>query len=1266
MDYGSNKASEEKINPRETAGIFSISTFFYNFALLKQGKNKDIEEDDIYRVIPEYQADALGDKLQACWNQRKKADKNPSIKSCLIRCFGWPYLLYFFLQLFCGTIILVVSPIIVADFVAYFKPGQTTFTKTDAFRYAAIYTCLNLFSTIYTNNLQQLVSEYSIRIRTAVCSLIYRKALRIRSTAFSECSIGKIVTLMSKDVFVIDSGLEHFKDVIIGFLQLAVVFNILYRKVGISAFPAMGFIMVIMPLQMYIGKLTSRCRIRSAKKTDQRFKLLQETLSAIKIIKMYTWQNYFEKLIHKARMKETDKIKMVYYLKACIVILGGTTISFAFYILLISYIARGYSIEAETIYYVQTCLGVVRLSIAQQIPLGITQTADLLASLRRIQWFLDAEEVKDSACKSSENASLYLDRVKVAISGKEVLKSVSLNIDKGLLLITGDVGSGKTALLKTILGEYPLTGGEMVIHGTFSYATEEPWLFPSTIRQNILFGQPFDEQRYQDVLKACALTYDINKFEKLDQTIVGDKGFNLSKGQQARISLARAVYKDSDVYLLDDCLSSLDNHVNKHIFNKCIKLFLKDKICLLVSNNINHIKTMKNNRILFVENGTTFNLEQQRNALDNRITYYIDEDDDNDDDGGDENGDCNFSKKTSNVNTAISNEEGSEEADALLDSNLEPNVENLYHEEKKQGKVLWKNYFRYYRALGGFFVVFYLLAIYMACQFCISYSEKLLSRWVNLEPQITNLTLNNKTEGPEYRRIISQREHFLNLYTLLTIGMVALIIARAFSTLIICMNAAKKLHKALVRGMLSTYMYFFDDHFIGNIINRLSKDFHVTDEQMPYLILDLCRLIFSISSGIILIGSVNWIFYIPAGLLLVKLYFVRRLYLPTGRSLRRLEAATRSPIIGYLNSTLEGLAVVRAAQQQQKLQNEFDRHQDHFTSTFYLNLSTKRFFTFWLDMFGTMFASLVAFKFVILHQEETSGDVGLALVQATMLSSVLQFAIRQITEVENTMTCVERVVEYSDVPSEPIGGQILADWPSKGHILYKNVSLTYKSDGHPVLKDIDLDIKGGSKIGIVGRTGAGKSSIISSLFRLYDFDGEIIIDGENISTLSINFLRENISIIPQDPILFTGTIRTNLDPFDKYSDKEIWSALEKVHMKSIIQDLNQEISDSTSGYSSGQKQLISLARALIQENKIIVLDEATANLDPKTDQLLQETVKESFKNCTVLIIAHRLHSVLSCDKILVLDAGRIVEFNEPRILLQNSSGFLTRMVKEGD
>lgn len=301
-------------------------------------------------------------------------------------------------------------------------------------------------------------------------------------------------------------------------------------------------------------------------------------------------------------------------------------------------------------------------------------------------------------------------------------------------------------------------------------------------------------------------------------------------------------------------------------------------------------------------------------------------------------------------------------------------------------------------------------------------------------------------------------------------------------------------------------------------------------------------------------------------------------------------------------------------------------------------------------------------KYVVLDAK--AGDVGLALSQALLLSGQLQFAIKQTTEVENTMTSVERVGEYTDVETEsPNTGQEPANWPKIGTIVFKNLSLTYKSDGHSVLDNINLHIVGGSKIGIVGRTGAGKSSIISTLFRLYDYQGEIIIDDQDISTLSLNYLRGRISIIPQDPILFVGTIRSNIDPLNKYTDLEIWTALEKVHMKAVVQDLNVEIDDLNSSYSSGQRQLLCLARALVQKNKIIVLDEATANLDPETDKMLQKTVEQSFEKCTVIIIAHRLNSVMNCDQILVLDAGKIAEFDKPDVLLENPNGFLTKMVK---
>ncbi|CAG9768733.1 unnamed protein product [Ceutorhynchus assimilis] len=1258
MDYISGNSKSENYNPRETASIFSLATFFYNYGILKKGKKKDIEEKDIFRVLPQFEAESLGDKLEYKWKQEKKRSKNASIATCLTKCFGWTYLCYAVVQLTFSTAVILLTPLTFSKFVAYFEPGQTSLTTRDAFKYAFAIIGLNLFNVFYNNHFVQLVIEYSMRVRTAVCSLIYRKALKLSPIALGDVSIGKVVTLMSKDVLSIDSGLMFLKDAIIGLLQLAVVSYILYQKVGVSAFPAVGVILVIIPIQLFTGKKTMDCRIETAKKTDSRFKLLQETLSAIKIIKMYTWRDYFEKLIHKARLIETDKIKIVYYLKAFIVSLGGSAINIAFYALIVSYIATGNNVDAETIYYAQACLGTIRMSIALSIPLGIAQVSDMIAALSRIRAFLNAKEIKKPLRNPTKNPKLHLSNVQVVINNKEILKSVSLNItNQGLLLIAGNVGSGKSALLKTILGEYPVSEGDLITEGTFSYATEEPWLFPSTIRQNILFGQPFNERKYQEVLNMCALTYDINQFDKMDQTIVGDRGINLSKGQQARISLARAIYKDSDIYLIDDCLSSVDNHVNKHIFNECIRKFLKEKICLFVTNNINNIKTVNNSDILFIENGATLTLDQQRDALDKRITYYIDED--NIDNKWKE------SMRISQLNDEESISEDFNEIDNLLESNGHSTLdENLYHETKKEGKVLWNNYVRFFRFIGGIFVTIYMLVVFAAAQFCASYSDKLISLWVNLEPKITNLTLHNLTNTSDYQESIKSREQFFNIYTILTVGMLIMFLLRSYSSFFFCMNGARKLHRAMVKSMLSAYMYFYDDHFIGNIINRLSKDFHIIDEYIPFLVFEWYRLFFAVVGVFILVATVNWTFFIPAAFLLVKLVLMQKLYQPAGRSLRRLEATTRSPIIGYLNSTLEGLAIIRASEQQNKLQAEFDKHQDLFTSTSYMNTTTSRFFQFVLDISGVFFMVGIIMKLVVFPEGAKPGDVGLAISQATMLSMLLQYTVKQLTEIENVMTSIERVFEYTDVKGEPKAGKTPTNWPSNGNIRFNDVSLTYKTDGKTVLKNISFEIEGQMKVGIVGRTGAGKSSIISSLFRLYNFDGQISIDDENINGLSLDYLRSHISLIPQDPVLFSGTIRTNIDPFNKYSDADIWKALGKVHMKSSVTSLNKIIDDLSATYSSGQKQLICLARALVQNNKIIVLDEATANLDPETDQLLQKTVKECFVNCTVITIAHRLHSVLSCDKVLVLDAGRIVEYDEPDTLLENANGYLYKMVKE--
>lgn len=446
------------------------------------------------------------------------------------------------------------------------------------------------------------------------------------------------------------------------------------------------------------------------------------------------------------RRLETKNLAIVYYLKSSIEWFGAFSINIVLYILIVSCISDGQVMKAEIFYYVQQCLQVLTMPVKGAIPmgkfrtksiflfseklifLGICNFADLLAAFKRIQSFLDADEVHNQHQSSNVSPKIHLNKVKVAIRRKEILRSVSLSLNSGQVLVTGNLGSGKSVLLKTILGEFAIIGGEMEVVGTMSYAPEEPWLFPGTIKQNILFGEAYDSQRYQEVLRVCALTYDINRFEHLDNSVVGDNGLNLSKGQQARITLARAIYRDKDIYLLDNCFSSLDNNVTDHIFHNCLNKFLKNKICIFVTNNPHMVTHISNSRMVFMENGSTLTLEEQSHGLDKRITYFIDDE-------------INVLERKARQSVFIDStikevdvsEEKSEddetESESLLTLNKAQKNINIYEEKKENGKVRWINYLTYYKFMGGFAVMLYLLLGFFIAQSSLSYIEKITSIW---------------------------------------------------------------------------------------------------------------------------------------------------------------------------------------------------------------------------------------------------------------------------------------------------------------------------------------------------------------------------------------------------------------------------------------------------------------------------------------------------------------------------------------------------------
>nr|CAD7444730.1 unnamed protein product [Timema bartmani] len=546
------------------------------------------------------------------------------------------------------------------------------------------------------------------------------------------------------------------------------------------------------------------------------------------------------------------------------------------------------------------------------------------------------------------------------------------------------------------------------------------------------------------------------------------------------------------------------------------------------------------------------------------------------------------------------------------------------------------------------------------------------------------------------------RDTCSEIYAGLTLVTLAVILTRSFVFFSVCMRASTKLHNAMFSGVIRSVMSFFTVNPSGQILNRFSKDMGQIDEQLPLILLDCLQIGFNLVGVIVLVVIVNYWILLPTLIMFVTFYLLRRIYVSTSRNVQRLEGITRSPVFSHLNASLQGLTTIRAFEAQEILKQEFDTHQDLHSSAFYLSMVSGRAFGMWMDIVCLLFLACVTLSFLVLetvHPTEIrtsisqssaielnttsalanyateadvyDGDVGLAITQSIGLVGILQWGICQSAELENQMTSVERVLEFSNLPSEPPlqsepGKSPPEDWPSQGSITFNKVYLSYNAMETAVLKNLNFNILPSEKVGIVGRTGAGKSSLISALFRTADIEGHILIDGVNICDIGLHDLRGHISIIPQEPVLFSGTLKQNLDPFDEFSEDVLRKTLDEVELKEIHQgpsSIHAPVSEGGSNFSVGQRQLVCLARALLRKNKILVLDEATANVDPQTDELIQNTLRRKFSDCTVLTIAHRLSSIMHSDRIIVMDAGTLAEFDHPYVLLRNVDGVFHSMVQ---
>ncbi|XP_037708508.1 probable multidrug resistance-associated protein lethal(2)03659 [Drosophila subpulchrella] len=1263
------KADDLPENPRERSNIFEILCFWFTIPTFIKGRMVTLGTKDLYRALKEHKSETLGNKLCSAWQIEMETYKeNASLLRCLLRVYGW-YFAFLGLVLFIMNGILTMQPPFLVELMSSFSHGSESIGT--AYVYAAgVILCDALF-VILLHPFAFAINHLGFKIRVGLTSMIYRKSLRLSKTALGEMSAGHIINLISNDLGRMENFLQFTHILWLGPLQALLVTYLMYQEIGIAAVFGMSFMLMFIPLQMYLGHKISVLRLETALRTDKRMRMMTEIISGIQVIKMYAWELPFERLVSYARRKEINTIRHVAYIKGILSSCNNFLTRVSIFISLVGFVLLGQFLTAEVAFLITAYYNVVRVNATTLFALGITQTAEILVSIKRVQQFLQSEEAEDSdteAGKDIQEKETLLPTTHPVITTEDSLRSkacltisglkarwdtsapdytlsgVNMQVHPGTLLaIVGHTGSGKSSLLQAILGELRAESGEINISGTMSYASQEPWLFSGTVRQNILFGQPMDRRRYDAVVKECALERDFELLPLKDKTIVGDRGASLSGGQKARISLARAVYRQASIYLLDDPLSAVDTKVARHLFEHCMRGYLRDRIVILATHQLQFLQQA--DQIVIMNKGQVSAVgtyeELQRSGAD--FGSILDEPESHEEPAEERSRTPSITEqRRSSVKSVLSN------AESCPGDTPEEQV-------KEVGRSDLGVYTDYFKAGGGLLPFVVMISFFLGSQGLASLGDYFLSPWVSKKRDVVVQEDTSNSKGAD------DAMHDTYIFMLITVLTIVVTVKRSFLFYNLAMKASIRLHNSMFRGICRASMYFFNTIPSGSILNRFSKDMGQVDEVLPPLMMTVIQDFLSLAGNILVISIVNPLFLLPAIAVGVVFYHLRTFYLKTSRDVKRLEANARSPVYSHFAASLTGLPTIRAFGAQKILEAEFDSCQDMHSSAAYMFISISRAFGFWIDIFCVLYIATVTLGFFI-FPPANKAEVGLAITQAMGLMGTVQWTVRQSAELETTMISVERVREYEDI--EPEGAlEATADkkppqsWPEEGKIEFDELSLRYMPDPKTenVLKSLSFVIKPREKIGIVGRTGAGKSSLINALFRLSYNDGSVLIDKRDTSEMGLHDLRSKISIIPQEPVLFSGTMRYNLDPFDEYSDEKLWHSLEEVKLREVVANmatgLETKITEGGSNFSVGQRQLVCLARAILRDNRILVMDEATANVDPQTDALIQTTIRKKFKDCTVLTIAHRLHTVVDSDKILVMDAGRAVEFRTPYELL---------------
>ncbi|KAG2764958.1 Multidrug resistance-associated protein 1 [Phytophthora cactorum] len=1272
----------EQENPIRSASLFSMVSMAWMQPLISLGAKRPLEREDVWAMCPEDTCEVLRvqfEKELDTINNRETPPPLgiPRVALALVRTFPRQIAVVFASDLLflAGSALM---SFLVEAILDYINDRDNVFGIQNGYVLVVMLSLVAFISMMSFNFAWFISSRVGVSMRSLLLDAVYRKSLRLSSEARQKYSSGEIMTLISVDIDRVFNGMMNGPWVLlapIGFTVTVVLIGVLFDPVAAVA----GLVLLILVLgtSFSLAKRIGRARRDLLPVTEERLRVTSEALQGIRVTKFYAWDESVATRVEKIRREEVKRYRRFHFLQ----ILNSALL------FLTSTFLAGVTIGVYVVYHgsfsvIQAFTLIAVINVSRQgvnaFPLGITDLSQSAVACHRIDEFLDSNELKsddveNTTAESTASGSISVENAQFCWSAASIssrsdkaesftcdmeatkdfsLEDVNLHIEAGsLVMVVGTVGSGKSSLLQALLGEMKMTGGHVDISGEIAYVSQEAWIRNATLRDNIVFEGDFDSERYEKVLAASQLSLDLAALPSGDRTEIGERGINLSGGQKARVSVARALYRESaDILLLDDPLSAVDPHVANAIFEQCILGLAKHKTRVLVVNShydllvhADQIVAIQSGRIAC--EGNYAETVARFPELASKSTVREDFDAVNED------------KQQVSTSKQEHQTDYSSPVDAT-DAKAEDQL--VEQEDRVKGRVTGYIYKTYLdeTGFGAFTVVVIVIAGYSVSQGLLVLVNWWQAYWAD------NMHHPNASYSASW--------FGLWYFGFIAFGAVATV-CRSVSVMLLLLRSSKNLHDELFRRVLAAPVNtYFDVTPVGRILNRFSNDLDQMDSLLPQQWQNFVQNIsLSVGGFIVCALASYWIglSYIPviAALVVTGFYFKK-----TSREVKRLEGISRSPVYNLLGETLNGVQTIRAFKMQSTFEQMNANAVDENASFFFVYWAAGRWLAVRLDTLSVEVIFVVSLYLVATKGQLGTLLSGISLVYALMLTSMVQSSVRDVDRTDNAMTSVERILHFREIPQEEDSPDALPVnvtlWPSRGAIKFDNLQLKYRPELPLVLRGVNMSVVGGENVGICGRTGAGKSSLMIALFRICEFEkGTISIDGVDIQKVKLHDLRRSLAIIPQDPVLFSGSLRDNLDPFGEYSDAEIWTVLKQVHLAQVVSawgsGLRFILSEKGDNLSVGQRQLLCIGRALLKNSKIVVLDEATANVDTATDALIQATIRQTFADKTVLIIAHRINTIMHCNKIAVMDAGRVVEFGPPAELLAQPESIFTSLAK---